>query len=418
MMNSEPDGARAALAPDFEIGHGQAAHGRAVQKESFAARPRASHAARGVGLLVLGALAASCVTGQVADSSTDETVTPAAGTIATSHGGSLGVGGTGGAVTHPSGGGGASSSGGHAGSGAVGGGGATSKGGTGGGGTANTGGVPTTGGTAGSVATGGAAGMPATDCSMKRGVAYGFDVTSAAQDMNALKAGVSWFYGWSNGPSGNAKGVYATEGMEFVPMVWGGGFNVDNVVKQIPADAKYLLGFNEPNFGASKGQSNLTPQQAAALWPQIEAIATQKNLKIVSPALNYCSGDCNQTDPFVWLDQFFAACPNCKVDYLGAHWYACTVNALQDYVTKLKKYNRPIWLTEFACADGGPYTPDQVKTYALQATNYLEHEPTIFRYSWFSGRTDGIQNVNLLAGSGQLTDLGTAYVNQTPKRCQ
>ncbi len=260
----------------------------------------------------------------------------------------------------------------------------------------------------------GAAGMPATECSIKRGVAYAFDVSSANPDMNALKSGVSWFYGWSNGPSANAKPVYAAMNMEFVPMVWGGGFDVANVVKQIPAGAKYLLGFNEPNFGK---ESNLTPEQAAGMWPQIEDIASQKQLQIVSPALNYCAGNCNQTDPFVWLDAFFAACPNCKVDYVGAHWYACTINALSDYITKMKKYNNPIWLTEFACADGGPYTPDQVKTYALQATLWLEHEPSVFRYSWFSGRTDGIPDVNLLAGSGVLTDLGTAYVNQSPKRC-
>jgi len=154
-----------------------------------------------------------------------------------------------------------------------------------------------------------------------------------------------------------------------------------------------------------------------AMFVFVLQIAAQKQLQIVSPAVNYCSGNCNQTDPFQWLDDFFAACPNCKVDYIGAHWYACTINALEDYITQMEKYNKPIWLTEFACADGGPYTPDQVKTYALQAENWLEHEPSIFRYSWFSGRTDAIPNVNLLAGSGVLTDLGTAYVNQAPKRC-
>ena len=79
-------------------------------------------------------------------------------------------------------------------------------------------------------------------------------------------------------------------------------------------------------------------------------------------------------------------------------------------MTKLKKYNKPIWLTEFACADGGPYTPDQVKTYALQAINYLEHEPTIFRYSWFTGRWPDPSGISLLGGDGQLTDLGQLYV--------
>ncbi len=419
---------------DFEISIECAAHGRAVQKESSESRAllaagtgrrvgwKRSARARALGgasLLGLGSLVAwlmsGCVTGQLVDDGTGDTAQGSGGSVPL--GAATGAGGSN--VAQPSGGasGVAGSAPSHAGSAAVGGSaGASSVGGASGvsGNGPGAGGTAGVAGSAGAVATAGAAGMPATECSNKRGVAYAFDVSSANQDMSVMKSGVSWFYGWANAPSANAAPVYAAMDMEFVPMVWGGGFNVANVVKAIPAGAKYLLGFNEPNFGT---EANLTAQAAAALWPQIEAIASQKQLQIVSPAVNYCAGNCNQTDPFQWLDDFFAACPNCQVDYIGAHWYACTINALEDYITQMEKYNKPIWLTEFACADGGPYTPDQVKTYALQATNWLEHEPSVFRYSWFSGRTDGIPNVNLLAGAGVLTDLGTAYVNQAPKRC-
>ncbi|MBC7451657.1 MAG: hypothetical protein H7259_09235 [Cytophagales bacterium] len=38
-------------------------------------------------------------------------------------------------------------------------------------------------------------------------------------------------------------------------------------------------------------QARLTPTEAAAAWPQIEAIADEYNLKIVGPAVNYC-GSC------------------------------------------------------------------------------------------------------------------------------
>lgn len=34
----------------------------------------------------------------------------------------------------------------------------------------------------------------------------------------------------------------------------------------------YLLTFNEPNFS---DQSNMSPQQAADAWPQVEAVATK-----------------------------------------------------------------------------------------------------------------------------------------------
>lgn len=45
------------------------------------------------------------------------------------------------------------------------------------------------------------------------------------------------------------------------------------------------------------------------------------------------------------------------------------------------------------------------------ALDYIENEPTIFRYAWFSGRTTAIANVDLLAGAGALTTLGGDYVS-------
>ena len=45
------------------------------------------------------------------------------------------------------------------------------------------------------------------------------------------------------------------------------------------------------------------------------------------------------------------------------------------------------------------------------AVAYLEAEPRIERYAWFSGRASNVANVDLLAESGQLTTLGKAYLN-------
>jgi hypothetical protein len=36
---------------------------------------------------------------------------------------------------------------------------------------------------------------------------------------------------------------------------------------RIDGEAQYLLGFNEPD---NSGQANMTPQQAAGLWPSLE----------------------------------------------------------------------------------------------------------------------------------------------------
>lgn len=379
-------------------------------KFARAGTPSVTSRARGIcSVLILAALAVSgCVTGQLADS--EEGLGEASAGRASAGANSVGAGSAG--TTNAAAGGGSTPS-------QSGGGGNTSTAGAsphvGGGGTdSSAGGAPASAGASNSAGAPGGAGAPTSACPSKRGVAYAFDPAGAAADMNAMKSSVSWFYGWASGPSAAARPVYAAANLEFVPMVWGGAFNVADVVKAIPAGSKYLLGFNEPNFGK---EANLTPEKAAELWPQIEQIAAQKNLKIVSPATNYCAGNCNRTDPFVWLDDFFKACPTCKVDYIGVHWYACTIEALQSHIEKMKKYNKPMWLTEFACVDGGPWSSDQVKAYAVQAMTWLEQEPSVFRYSWFSGRST-ISNVSLLGDSGSLTAVGSAYVNQAPKRCQ
>jgi hypothetical protein len=239
----------------------------------------------------------------------------------------------------------------------------------------------------------------------KRGVAYGQNTDA---DLAALSAGIYWWYNWSPHPDSTLSAPPAN--VEFVPMIWGGSFDPAKVEGQIPAGAQYLLAFNEPNFG---NQANLTPAQAAALWPKIEEVAHAKNLKIVSPALNYCGGNCNATDPFDWLDQFFAACSGCQVDYIGAHWYACSKDALGNYLAQYEaKYKQPIWLTEFSCLDDTSMTTvDGETAYMKDAVALLEADPHVFRYSWFTGRFAQQSAIDLLAGSsGTLTALGQQYV--------
>jgi hypothetical protein len=242
--------------------------------------------------------------------------------------------------------------------------------------------------------------------SAKRGVAFGYHTVA---DMNAMKPGISWWYNWSPSPDSGVVGTFPNSEVAFMPMVWGGNFTVSDIVSKIPNGSQYLLTFNEPNF---VDQAHLTPQQMASLWPQIEQIAAQKNLKIVGPAVNYC-GNCTVagvTNPVAYLDQFFSACPSCKVDYVAIHWYACSRSALVSYIDGFKKYNKPIWVTEIACWEGTP-TLDQQKTYMTDAVDVMEHDPMVFRYSWFNGdRAGGPPYISLYAPtSGQLTELGQLY---------
>jgi hypothetical protein len=253
----------------------------------------------------------------------------------------------------------------------------------------------------------------------KRGIAYGYH---SAADLSALSKGVAWWYNWAQLPDTAVRSTYASLPVEFVPMLWDEAqFTVSTATSnmlnnQSRYPVKTLLGFNEPNFYS---QANLSPAQAAAKWPEVEQVARATGAAIASPALNYCGGGCWETDPFVYLDKFFAACPNCKVDYIAVHWYACKVEYLKTYINNIKarswSKNRPIWLTEFACLDENIDDTSQTAqiAYMKSAVQYLEfEEPAVKRYAWFSGRfSGGANNVNLLDGSGQLSNLGREYVN-------
>ncbi len=196
-------------------------------------------------------------------------------------------------------------------------------------------------------------------------------------------------------------------------MIWGTG----SLNAKIEPDSKFLLTFNEPNF---MSQSNLTPAQAAADWPQIEARAAEQNLPIVSPAMNFCgpAAQCNGTDPYQYLKDFFAACTDCKVDYVAVHWYNCDLPSLEDYLEPggnlegFEQFGKPIWLTEFSC-DGSASVADQ-ETYMKAAVPYLEASPFVYRYSWFSA--DPIPNAKLINADGSPTDLGKVYAG-LPQSC-
>jgi Glycosyl hydrolase catalytic core len=95
-------------------------------------------------------------------------------------------------------------------------------------------------------------------------------------------------------------------GVEFVPMIWG--------KRDIPeigqAKGGVLLGFNEPERSE---QSNLTVEEALALWPQLEA--TKMRLGSPAPA--------HGPKGMRWLEQFMAGCAEKKlrVDFICLHWY-------------------------------------------------------------------------------------------------
>lgn len=239
-------------------------------------------------------------------------------------------------------------------------------------------------------------------------------------DYAALAPATTWFYNWGLNPPGGEGTTFTKYDIEFCPMTWNSNFSyttIDNVVAKYPDNINYILGFNEPNFSS---QANLSPSAAANIWKTLGPYVREKGLKVVSPAVNYGT-IAAYNDPVVWLDEFFSYLPNGvdDVDYIACHFYMPNVGALKGAVDRLKKYGKPIWLTEFCLAQDDVISNDMDTQIAfmLEAFEYLEKDPDIYRYAWFMARTGNTgwsSGINLLKSSpnyGQLTDIGKVYVN-------
>lgn len=365
----------------------------------------------------------------------------------------------------------------------------------------------------------------------KRGMAWhfcGWGQEDPAADLSTLRQGASWTYNWSNQPmaceggvADQLVGVPGAPDLEFVPMVWGlvddgaacdvGGpcFRVDErqggvscaepcgrddlgpfapgqacydcyhesvtrdaFVEGVPSSARYLLGYNEPNF---KEQASLTPQAAAAAWRYVEGVADELELGLVGPALNFCDptpgahhpGACIEAVDghamlgFAWLEMFYDECTaegaagyDCRMEHQAAHVYSCWgIGWYLDMFRKKsgdmesephcydgvqsgdefgvdcggnacmacseatrERFRRPLWLTEFAPArddcgqTGEDWLEQRAAEFAASEIPLLEDDPLVFRYAWFMPRAGhGLEHGSLLDEPGRLTPVGEAY---------
>ncbi|HEX4831314.1 MAG TPA: sigma-70 family RNA polymerase sigma factor [Trebonia sp.] len=222
------------------------------------------------------------------------------------------------------------------------------------------------------------------------------------------KSGASWYYNWAATPSG----ITAPAGVSFVPMIWGPGSVTSSTLSEVKQEGNILLTFNEPDNG---GQSNMTPQQALDLWPQLAATGMQ----LGSPAVA-AGGD----TPGGWLDQFMqgAQARGYRVSFITLHWYGgnfdtpSAVSELRDYIQAVyNRYHLPIWLTEFALTNFGTSpasfpTNAQQAAFATSALNMLAGLSYVQRYAWFALPTStGSGNTGLFGPGAVATQVGQAF---------
>jgi len=252
--------------------------------------------------------------------------------------------------------------------------------------------------------------------SAKRGIAIQNHKLSP-QALAAVATTASWGYVWDFSPDytwpvgGPTMAEWNAAGVRFVPMVWGENHIGLAQQKGLPAGRRALLGFNEPNFPE---QAALSPQRAAELWPQVQALAARRGIDyLVSPAVNFHSG----YGPVAWLRDFLRLCVGCRVDAIAFHTYTCHGRYLRDHIDMYRVFGKKLWLTEFACAEAGRLSAEGQMAYMREAIPLLEHDADIEAYAWFSyfqdewafstGDVNG--DAGLVRADGSLSALGQLY---------
>jgi hypothetical protein len=224
---------------------------------------------------------------------------------------------------------------------------------------------------------------------------------------NFVTEKVSHVYTWGPTFPPNAPGL----GLTPMIMLWGEK-QVDQF-KQLAVQgyAEYALGPNEPN---EKGQSNLTPGQAAALWKTYIQPLKDKGYKLLSPATS------SNPNGLKWMQNFMQECEGCTFDGMCVHWYDTTIDKFINYINLWHNtFGLPIWVTEFACQNmnGGPQCSDEyIDQFMSTVTTYMNNADWVANYFAFGLMTDvqstGVNSADqLMNDNGQPNALGSQYIN-------
>jgi len=236
----------------------------------------------------------------------------------------------------------------------------------------------------------------------------------------------SWWYNWHTTPNHEMGPNFCTcastpdcypepKNPAFVPMIWGYHTNQswhDDITDPVADKYPVILGFNEPNKAAKALGADLSPEEAAAAWIEIQELYPDKALVSPAPAGG-------RTD---WFDPFFEACERlgCRIDYLATHDYDGHVDNVMEKLENLyNRYGRKVWLTEFAmCCT---HDVKEVEEFVRGIIPRLEAADFVYRYSWFITRfshdggnggnwfLDGSVNALFLPDSDQLSSVGHLY---------
>jgi hypothetical protein len=214
----------------------------------------------------------------------------------------------------------------------------------------------------------------------------------------------TYLYSWSEtGPSN-------LDGFTFVPQLWGDKNAVAFGSTAVAGYSNVALGFNEPN---ESGQSNMTPEHAAALWIQYIEPLKALGYRLGSPATS------SNPNGLTWMQNFFTACNGgCNPDFMALHWYDVTIEGFQEYVELWHTtFNKNIWITEYAVQNfngGAQQDYSFIQGFMGTVNSWMDSLDYVEQYCWFGAMLDlqGVNTANSLMNSdGSPSQLGYQFLS-------
>ncbi|CCG82454.2 Uncharacterized serine-rich protein C13G6.10c [Taphrina deformans PYCC 5710] len=216
---------------------------------------------------------------------------------------------------------------------------------------------------------------------------------------------LGWYFNW---------GTSATSGLSgtFIYQQWGSD-NLANVAK-LPTGST-LIGFNEPD---GTGQATMSASQAAAYYKSnfTPLRKTGQIAYLGTPSITNGGGAAGIT----WLTAFMAACSDCEIDFVSAHWYGPSMSLLQSQMTALHTaFGLPVWITEMACTEWNAAnnpSASEISSFMTSAMSWMESQDWIAKYAWFGAMTIsdaslGSANSLVTSDGSALSSLGKQYLS-------
>lgn len=218
--------------------------------------------------------------------------------------------------------------------------------------------------------------------SSKRGLAYN---DASLCDAFTSSGKMGWAYNWVSNSGGLTNVPYIPE-LHDASSTFTSTWSSD-ASSAIANGAQYLFSFNEPDMPT---QANMAPAEAATAWRQyMEPFAGQA--KLVAPAVSNSGAAGQGID---WLTQFMAACSDCTIDAVNAHWYDSTSNDLSLFQSQIdamgSQFGLPVFVGEF----GFIGSDSDISSSLSSAMSYLDSNPSVVGYAYFM-----VADGNLVDGS-------------------